>query len=193
GEGEGGDGVGLGGGAAGGAGSAARDQRHEGPGGGGGGREDEARLVADPAGRVLVDARTRQVGEVEDLSRAHHRLGEGHRLFRGHAPEVDGHGEGGGLVVGDGAPRVALDEEGDLLAAERIPAALLVDDVDRAHSSYFFLRRSTSAQRSRRLRSGEGGGGGGPGGGGIPASTCSIRLLVSVVLVLRRAGICPWR
>src|SRR5262249_21949794 len=116
-------------------------------------------------------------------------------LRRRHAAEEHGHGQGGGLVVGDVPARVALDEEGDLLARELLAAALAQDDVHRPHDGrpYFFLRRSASAQRSRRFLTGTAGGRGGSGGRGRPASTWSMRLLLSSFLRVRRAGTWPWR
>jgi hypothetical protein len=77
-------------------------------------RDDETRLVADASRRVLVDLGAGQVGEVEDLPRPHHGFGEGDGLAIRHAAEVDGHGEGRRLVLGDLAGRVAPDEEADL-------------------------------------------------------------------------------
>ena len=70
--------------------------------------DGDRRLVADAAGRVLVDAacaRSR-APEVDRLAARDHRVGERVRLGARQAPEVDGHQEGGHLVVGNLVPRV---------------------------------------------------------------------------------------
>ena len=59
-------------------------------------------LVADAAGRVLVDdLAAERCAEVERLAAADHRVGERVRLGGRQAAEVDGHAERGQLVVGD--------------------------------------------------------------------------------------------
>ena len=59
--------------------AAAGDHRHVDAAGRGQRREHEAGLVADAARRVLVDLGAGELGEVEHLAGAHHRLGEGQR------------------------------------------------------------------------------------------------------------------
>ena len=112
--------------------AAAGDHRHVHAAGGGERREHQARLVADAAGRVLVGLRPGQVGEVEHVARAHHRLGERDDLGGAHAAEEHGHREGRGLVVGDVAFGVAADQELDLARGRSSPP------------SRFFWMRSTA-------------------------------------------------
>ena len=75
-------------------------------------REDERRLVADPAGRVLV--RDESVArKVPGLAGLHHRERQDGRLGRRHAPATDGHQEGCRLLVrdrrrGDAATKSAI-------------------------------------------------------------------------------------
>ncbi|CAB4966772.1 unannotated protein [freshwater metagenome] len=100
--------------------AARRDDRHE--------REGD--LVADPAGRVLVDGRTLKRREVHPLARANHRVGPAHDLCLVHAIEEDRHREGGHLLLGNDASHIGIDHPVDLLGAQRAPITLGPDDVD---------------------------------------------------------------
>ena len=73
--------------------------------------DGERRLVADAAGRVLVDdAAAERRAEVDRLAAPHHRVGQRERLGAREALEVDGHAERRQLVVGHVAARVREDE-----------------------------------------------------------------------------------
>ena len=69
------------------------DHRHRGPAGGHDRRQQQAHLVADAAGRVLVQHRAVDAGPVplQDVARARHRAGQRHALVRRHAPQEDRH------------------------------------------------------------------------------------------------------
>ena len=96
----------------------------------------DRRLVADAAGRVLVDDLAAERGaEVERAAAADHRVGERVRLGGGHAAEVDGHAERGELVVGDLAARVAEDQLGDLLRRRAPPRSASARSARRDGSS----------------------------------------------------------
>ena len=85
--------------------------------------DDERKLVADSAGRVLVGGRN---VPRETAARLHHRFGEVRRLARVHAAAADRHRKRRHLVVGDLATREAIDEFAYLRAPERMSLALLV-------------------------------------------------------------------
>ena len=91
--------------------AAAGDHRDEGAAGGERRGEDEAHVVADAAGRVLVDDRAGEV-PFQDRAAVAHGEGQGDALVGVHAAEEDGHGEGGDLALGDGAGGEALDHAG---------------------------------------------------------------------------------
>ncbi len=112
------------------------------------GRDDRAdrerRLVADAAGRVLVDdlAPERAV-QVDRLAAPDHRVRQRERLRRGQAAEADGHQERGHLVVGHLAARVAEDELARARpAASSSPSPLALDQLGRADHADARARRS---------------------------------------------------
>jgi hypothetical protein len=79
---------------------------------------------------VLVDdLAPERAAEVERAPAADHRVREGVRLRRGHPAEVDGHAEGGELVVGDLAPRVAEYQLGDLVRRQLLSVPLPLDQL----------------------------------------------------------------
>ena len=92
-------------------GAARRDQR----------REDQADLVADPAGRVLVHGRPADRGQVEPVPRGDHGRGPGPQLGAVKTAEVDRHQQRGHLLVGDLVPGVRLEQPPDVVVGE--PAA----------------------------------------------------------------------
>ena len=92
-------------------------------------RERQRDLVADAPGRVLVRGGARQGGEVHPLPRGDHGGGPAGDLVGLHAVEVDGHGQGRHLLVGDVPPGVGVDHPVDLLVGEALPVALGADDV----------------------------------------------------------------
>ena len=95
--------------------------------------DGDRRLVADAAGRVLVDdLPSERCAEVERAAAPDHRVGERVRLGGGHALEVDGHAERGQLVVGDLAAGVAEDQLRDLLRRELLAVPLPLDQLGRA-------------------------------------------------------------
>ena len=112
--------------------AAAGDHRHVGAAGGERRGEHQADIVADPAGRVLVDHRPRQVPG-EHAAGVAHGAGQRHALVAVHAAEEDRHGEGGDLALGDDAGGQPVDEEADLLGRERAAVAFAGDDLLREH------------------------------------------------------------
>ena len=92
--------------------------------------DGDRRLVADAAGRVLVDdlAAERRT-DVERLAGADHRVGERERLGRRQALEVDGHAPRRHLVVGHLVARVGEHELGELVGGELLAVALALDQV----------------------------------------------------------------
>jgi hypothetical protein len=111
---------------------AARDHRHIGAAGGERRGEHQADVVADPAGRMLVDHRAGQVPAQHRAGIAH-RLGQRHALVGLHAAEEHRHGEGRDLALRDRLGGQPLDHEADLLGAQPPPVALLRDDLLRQH------------------------------------------------------------
>ena len=97
------------------------------------GYDGERGLVADAAGGVLVDLDARDGGQVNHVSRGGHLHGERCGLARIHALIEDGHSEGGGLVVRDGALGIARYEEVDLFRRKLKSIALALDDVVHPH------------------------------------------------------------
>jgi len=93
-----------------------------------GGDEDRG-LVADAAGGVLVDCEGVERGGVEGFAGVAHGGGEVGKLLRVEAAQEDGHNEGGGLGVGDGAVNDAADEGLDFSGGEGLAVTLVADDV----------------------------------------------------------------
>jgi hypothetical protein len=92
----------------------------------------DRRLVADAAGRVLVDdLAPERSGEVERASARDHRVGQRVGLRGRHAAEVDGHAERRELVVRDLAARVAEDQLCDLAGGKLFPVPLPLDQLRR--------------------------------------------------------------
>ena len=110
--------------------AAARDHRHVRAAGGEHRRQHQRDVVADAAGRVLVENRARQVvfAPIEACARACHGAGQRHALLERHAAKEDRHGEGGGLAFGDRAAGQASDEVADLARAQGLAVALGADD-----------------------------------------------------------------
>ena len=73
------------------------------------------------------------VAEIDADARVDHRVGQPGGLLRGHAAQENRHQQRRRLIVGQGAGGDAVDEEPDLVAAERPPVPLRDDDVDGAH------------------------------------------------------------
>ena len=98
---------------------------------GGDDRADRERgLVAHPARRVLVDHLAPERGaEVDRLAASDHRVGQREGLAGREPAEVDGHAEGGHLVVGNVAARVAEDEVGDLPGRQLLAVPLALDQL----------------------------------------------------------------
>ena len=90
----------------------------------------ERRLVADTAGRVLVDdLPAEQTSELDRLAAADHRVGERERLRAREPLEVDRHQERGELVVGDLAAGVGEHELGELVRVELLAVPLALDEL----------------------------------------------------------------
>ncbi len=95
--------------------------------------DGQRRLVADAAGRVLVDHFAAEcAAQIDRLAASDHRVGQRVRLGLGEAPEVHRHAERGQLVVGNLAAGVAEDQLGQLLGPELLPVALALDQLGRA-------------------------------------------------------------
>src|SRR5207249_3069622 len=104
------------------------------------------RLVADPAGRMLVHDAA-EAREIEALAGADHRRGQRRRLLCVHAAPDHGHAERGHLVVGNIALRVTLHERVDLVGGELPAVALPLDELDDAHQMRAITPLITSARR----------------------------------------------
>ena len=109
---------------------AAADHGHGQAAGRGDGRDQEAGLVADAAGGVLVDGDFAEAGGRELFAGVAHGEGEGAGFVEREAAQTGGHEPGGELLGRDGAVGRAGDEEADLAGVERAAVALLADEVD---------------------------------------------------------------
>ena len=99
------------------------------------GRQGQGDLVADAAGGMLVHEGARDARQVHPVARLEHGGREGGGFGRAHALEEYGHEQGRHLVLGNGAGHVAVDDEADFALVERLPEALLHDDVYGSHIS----------------------------------------------------------
>jgi hypothetical protein len=121
---EAGDGLELVEGAAGVAQAAARHHRHRHAAGRDRGRQRDGDLVADAAGRVLVDLGPGDRRQVEDVTRPHHGVGPGRQLTVVEPAEVDRHEHRRDLVVGEAAVGDAGDEAAQLGGVSAPPSRL---------------------------------------------------------------------
>ena len=140
--------------------AAARDHRHEGAEGCEHRGEHQRNVVADAAGRVLVEHRARQVGRapVDGRARERHRLGQRDPLGEAHAAEEHRHGEGRGLALGDVAAGQAADELGDLAGGKLAPVALGADDfLGKDHAGLRLVGADEAAQERLEPLGGEAG------------------------------------
>jgi hypothetical protein len=96
------------------------------------GERNQGRLVANATGRILVDLRLRNVGQVNHLARKHHLFRQICRLLRGHAGEVDRHRQRRELVLGHFAIQGAVDDVANLLLGELAAVALLLNQKSEA-------------------------------------------------------------
>ena len=112
--------------------AAAGDHRHRAAAGGDDRRQHQRDLVADPAGRVLVEHRAAEV-PLQDLAGVRHRGGQGDALVLLQPAQEHGHRQRADLGVRQRAVGDAVDQEADLLAAERVPVALAADDLRGEH------------------------------------------------------------
>ena len=87
-------------------------------------------LSPTPPGRMLVDARAGQPGQVHDLPGGDDGAGQAGQLTGRHALEVDGHQPGRHLLVGHGAGHVGIYEPADLVVGELAAVPLGADQVD---------------------------------------------------------------
>src|SRR5262249_39067243 len=74
-------------------------------------RDDDRRLIADAARRMLVSFWFGNIGKVENVSGVEHRLGEDLLLVLVHTVQVDGHEQRADLIIRDAAARDSADEE----------------------------------------------------------------------------------
>ncbi len=125
--------------------AAAGDHRHDAAAGGDDRREHQRDVVADAAGRMLVDDRPLGVRPGEHVAGIAHRQRQRDALVHAHAAEEDGHGEGRHLPFADAAVGQPLDQEGDLILGERAAVALLADRSPAAGSASAPAMRRASA------------------------------------------------
>ena len=78
---------------------------------------------------LVDDLAPERAAEVERPAAPDHRVGERVGLGGVQALEVDGHAEGGELVVGDLAAGVAENQLGDLIGGELLPVPLPLDQL----------------------------------------------------------------
>ncbi len=111
--------------------AAAGDHRHEGAGSRQHRRQHQRHVVADPAGRMLVEDRAGEIrlAPVDGRAGAGHGAGERNALVECHAAEEHRHGESGSLPLGDVAGGEADDELADVGFAENPPVAFGADDL----------------------------------------------------------------
>jgi hypothetical protein len=96
------------------------------------GTDGDRRLVADAAGRVLVDdAAAELLRHVDRLAAPDERVGHRERLGAGQAAEHDGHAERRHLVVRHIAARIAEDELAQLVVREFAAVSLALDELRR--------------------------------------------------------------
>ena len=91
-------------------------------------------LIANAAGRVLVNLNTRNCREVHHVAGLCHRHGQVSRLVRGHALVEDGHRKRGGLIIGNIPSYIARDKVVNLGVSKLAAIALLFNHVVHAHS-----------------------------------------------------------
>ena len=113
--------------------SAARDHRNHHAGRSHRGRQHERGLVADAAGRVLVDLAPGERPKVQHSPGAPHRLRQGGGLALVQPAEHDRHQPRRDLVVRDFTRGVPAHEEGDLFVRQLRALSFLPDQVHGAH------------------------------------------------------------
>ena len=129
----------------------ARDHRHVSATGRHQRRQDQADLVADPAGGMLVEHRSRQlqVRPVQHRPGAGHGLGQGDPFIRVQPAKIDGHGEGGQLAFADGLVDHALDQEIDFGRTQRHAVPLAADQVlGQPRGGHGFARSASICRRA---------------------------------------------
>jgi hypothetical protein len=112
-------------------------------------REANADLVADAAGRVLVDLRATHAAEPEDLAGLEHRLQEGGGLGFAHAAQEHRHEPGAHLIVGHASPDEAVDQRPYLGGLEDAAVSLPCDERDRVEDAGARHLRLTRRRRAR--------------------------------------------
>src|SRR4051794_8765568 len=122
---------------------------------------NEAGFVADAASRVLVYLDAWDSGHIDRFARPQHTFGEASDFTVGHTREVDRHQEGGHLVVGNLAVRVADDEKLDLFRGQFFAVPFPLNQVNCAHYETLRLtlpkgecKGSESGQMSETVTSG---------------------------------------
>ena len=113
--------------------AAARDHRHVAAAGRQHGRQHQRDIVADAAGRMLVDHRARQIPRQHRAGIAHGER-QAHGLLPAHAAEEDRHGEGRHLALRRRCPSVRPAMKSlHLVARQGRAIALPADDLLRQH------------------------------------------------------------
>src|SRR5690606_17938219 len=113
-------------------------------------REYQRDLVADAAGRMLVDLGARNVGKVDHDTGAQHDVNERCQLGIGQPDEKDRHQEGGHLVLLDAATRVPVEERAQLVAAQLTAIPLAAAHLVWCHLVRFQWSASDSGAGSPR-------------------------------------------
>src|SRR5208283_7498 len=96
-------------------------------------RHNEAGLVADAAGGVLVHFHAGDTREVDGIARTQHALRETADFAVGHPREVDRHQERRHLIVGNVSAGVTFHQKLNLFGREFFSAALPLDQVNCTH------------------------------------------------------------
>ena len=110
-------------------------------------------LVADAAGRVLVDFFRREKTEIEDFAGMQHGVCERGSFLARHSAQHDCHQPCGHLVIGNAAIGTALHEVSDFSGGQFTAIALFADEIDHAEPRWrsarlAHLRRKPSGSRS---------------------------------------------
>ncbi|OPZ67846.1 MAG: hypothetical protein BWY83_02493 [bacterium ADurb.Bin478] len=97
-------------------------------------RQDQGHFVAHTTGAVFIDLGTGHLREIDAIPGLNHGLQKGEGFVQAHALQIDGHQQGGHLIVRDVADRVPVHGEMDLLFAQGKAIAFFADNIDDAHS-----------------------------------------------------------
>ena len=102
-------------------------------------RNDQRRLIADAAGRVLVNGFIAEPAQIHLVARTHHRVGQDGGFVIGHTLVENRHGKGRHLVIGDGAVGKALDDKADLVVGQNTAVPLFFNEINHSHENKILL------------------------------------------------------